>query len=109
MSFLKNVFAIAVLAGIIAWFVFGGSGREVTAEEFGDQWPFTVDRGVVDCVKEMAYTFEADGKVYALNGFASAWLGAADTKAIARLNPKYPDLDLYIGIGAVQSAAKAEC
>ena len=106
---MKKVLAVVVLAGLVAWYSLSGSGREVTASEFGDEWPFTVTKGRVDCVKGLAYTFEANGVVYGLNGFADSWLETEDLKQIWARDPRYPDLQLYISIDAIQKAAEAEC
>ncbi|MBL4768339.1 MAG: DUF2511 domain-containing protein [Rhodobacteraceae bacterium] len=108
-NFLSRAFVLIIAVALFAWFISNKSGRSVTAEEFGDQWPFTVDRGVVDCVDDLAYTFKANGKVYALNGFATAWLEARDLHEIWKRDPKNPDLVLYINIHYIQKAAEAEC
>ena len=43
----------------------------VTESDFGDEWPFTVDKGVLHC-SDSEVTFRADGKEYAVNGSATA-------------------------------------
>ena len=62
---------------------------ELTAQQFGDRWPFTVDTGIVRCEsyghphrvgrppsnrasswQNSAVTFEADGVIYGVNGRA---------------------------------------
>jgi hypothetical protein len=54
--------------------------------------------------------FKANGKTYGLNGYADMW-GIADTdlKDIWLKDPKYPDFDLWIPIGAIQNAASQQC
>ncbi len=47
------------------------NSREVSRSEFGERWPFTVDRGVVRCDNN-AITFATDGNVYAVNGVAKS-------------------------------------
>jgi|LGVE01.1.fsa_nt_gb hypothetical protein len=86
------------------------SGREVSKEEFGEQWPFTVGSGRVECVKELAFVFKVNGKTYGLNGFADSWgISNADLKDIWLRDPKYPDLELWVSIGAIQQAAEEQC
>lgn len=46
------------------------TGRKLTAIEFGDKWPFTVSEGIVKCTEYGGVVFQANGKVYALNGTA---------------------------------------
>ena len=45
----------------------------ITKQRFGAGWPFTVDEGILRCKGSLgigAVTFEANGKVYALNALA---------------------------------------
>lgn len=53
----------------------GNRGKLVTAAEFGDKWPLTVDRGYVYSVGMAAIFETTDGTKYALNGFASSNYG----------------------------------
>lgn len=46
---------------------------EVSAVDFGDDWPLTVDHGLLRCEGVGAVTFTApDGTVYAVNGLAKS-------------------------------------
>ena len=106
------VTVVGALGLLITFFVLacGESGREVTKAEFGKAWPFSVSSGRVDCVKGLAYIFKANGKTYGLNGHADAWgIADADLKDIWLKDPEYPELDLRIGIGAIQDAASEQC
>jgi len=105
-------FLFVVLTGVIGFLLLsnGSSGRKVTADEFGENWPFTIREGVVDCVDDLAYIFVANGKTYALNGFAKVWkISDTPLKRIWKRDPKYPDLKLYINIGQISDAAASEC
>src|SRR3712207_2618332 len=54
----------------------GGEGEKVTADEFGSDWPLTVDEGHLNCEGAGAVTFtDPDGNTYAVNGTAQ---GATD-------------------------------
>lgn len=45
--------------------------ERVTRAEYGDEWPFTVDEGVIEAVPDSpALVFHAGGKTYGLNGAA---------------------------------------
>lgn len=46
------------------------SGQVVSQAEFGDDWPLTVESGVVSCVPPGAVVFTAGGITYSLNGLA---------------------------------------
>jgi len=43
--------------------------KHVSAAEFGDSWPLTVEEGYVYSVRKAA-VFETEGKTYGLNGTA---------------------------------------
>lgn len=45
------------------------SSKTIKAEEYGEEWPFTVDEGILKCDGE-AVTFVTDGKIYPINGLA---------------------------------------
>ena len=59
---------------------------ELTAQQLGDRWPFTVDAGIVRCAGS-AVTFEADGVIYALNGTARGSGAYAEVDPILRTAP----------------------
>ncbi len=60
----------------------------VRAEDYGDAWPLTVPSGIVDCEDDYAYTFEADGTIYAINGAAELRpYNYLDIRSIWRDNP----------------------
>ena len=46
------------------------TGKKLTSLDFGEKWPFTVSEGIVKCTEYGGVVFEANGKVYALNGTA---------------------------------------
>lgn len=73
--------------------------RDVTAQEFGDTWPLTVQAGKLSCTqkgKATPVTFTTpDGKSYAVNGAAAS--SAADIWAIWRDNPEIEGAKVNIG------------
>jgi len=74
----------------------GGSGMEVSKEQYGDRWPFIVNSGVVDCVDGQAAIFKVNGKSYQLNGLASG-KGYYPIGPIWRDNPAIPGTTISIG------------
>ena len=64
-------------ASLLIWFtVFSSSvladARNITAQEFGAKWPFTVSSGTLNCSPPSVVTFRANGRTYAVNGMASS-------------------------------------
>jgi len=70
-------------------------GKAIDREGLGDEWPFVVDQGVVDCVGTGEVVFRANGTTYALNGTARSQMrnkGYRDDLYILRRDPRYPEL-----------------
>ncbi len=99
------LFTLLVLAGGRGW---PSTGREVTRQEFGDRWPFTVERGVVICLVGHVAVFRAGGVTYALNGLARQRGGYADIRPIWLDDPEYPGL-LKVSLGPILDAALDLC
>ena len=92
---MKHVAWMALPVALTAAVGCSSGGNTVSREDFGDEWPLTVDEGVIACeVHGIAKpaTFTSGGKTYALNGAASS-RGAADIDAIWANDPEYPNLN----------------
>jgi tetratricopeptide (TPR) repeat protein len=88
------------------------SGRKVTRAEFGEDWPFTVEEGYVDCLYISDAVFRANGITYAINGTARSRAqerGYADIYSIWRDDPGYSELDVKVNIGTIIAYALEEC
>lgn len=82
--YLAGLFAVVALAGCG-----GDTGSDpaaaasnealMSADELGDDWPLTVDEGIVRCEGAGEVYFEAAGKTYAVNGMA---IGMSDLPEI---------------------------
>jgi hypothetical protein len=79
---------------------------EISREEYGAAWPFTVDRGILKGVRvgktsdgsPLAHlTFTAQGKVYAVNGLARGTKKYAEIEDIWAANPEIPGTRIDIG------------
>ena len=69
---------------------------EVTREEYGDDWPFTVDSGRLECWRGPSAVFVTGGNVYQLNGMASQ-MGHASIDPIWRDSPSIPGTKVSLG------------
>ncbi len=108
---MKRAFLLVLLFGSLTGCL--SQGKTVTADEFGDTWPFTVSEGKIHCFDSRELVFESGGVRYSINGWAETFAEqkgySQDLKQIWRKNPKYPDLDIFISIGAVMNAAEELC
>jgi hypothetical protein len=73
----------------------GQSGLEVKREDYGKDWPFSVEKGVVDCVDGSAAIFKVGNKSYSLNGTAEG-RGYAPIDPIWLDNPELSGLKINI-------------
>ena len=78
----------------------GPGKKEVSRQDYGDEWPLTVGSGVLACAAS-AVTFETDTNVYALNGIAKA------RKSGAELNPTWAEDTGIPGLGAIPGLKKS--
>lgn len=92
----KIVITALVLLMSAGAYAAGNKTKIVTAKEYGDKWPFTFDKGELACVAGSAVVVKnsKDGKSYALNGMANAFLGRElggvtmrDSKAATKPDP----------------------
>jgi hypothetical protein len=74
----------------------GPTGVLATSMRWGEDWPLTVDRGIVDCVPPSAAVFRHGGVEYQLNG-AAASRGYASIDPIWRDNPRIPGTKVSLG------------
>lgn len=100
-----------MLALILQGFSFSataGGSVNVSAAEFGKEWPFTVSSGMLICKDPGAVYFAANGKIYPINGIARADRTSADVREIWKDDTEvnYPS---KINIGPVISRGLALC
>ena len=72
-----------------------GGKIEITSQEYGEDWPFTVSKGTLEC-KDDAVIFHANGSKYAVNGTAQR-LGALRINPIWKDNPAIPGTKISVG------------
>lgn len=75
------VFPCLLALGLFASMAVADGQKQVSKEMFGDDWPLTVDSGVLKCVSGSAVIFISAGKSYGINGFAKS-LGYQDIEPI---------------------------
>jgi hypothetical protein len=98
----RRLAAFAALIAVPAAVALAGCGDDggdgggkpkgfVSASQLGNKWPLTVDEGTLDCEpvdSSGAVTFEAEGKVYGVNGTALS----LDYPSIRPIWKKDPDV-----------------
>lgn len=70
---MKRTFVVwTIILQSVSFTASAGGSVEISANEFGKKWPFTVASGKLMCADPGAVTFAANGKVYAVNGLAKS-------------------------------------
>ena len=83
--------------------------KNITKAEYGKDWPFTVDRGILKCV-DGSVVFVANGKTYGVNGVSKSH-GYADLEEIWAIDSSLTDANttIRIGIGPILEAGVKLC
>ena len=91
-----RVIAVSVFAVLVA--TCGKDPGRVTAADFGDRWPLTVDTAVLACEGSLQvpslYLTIPSGQRYALNGVAMSRLKIPGTMDIQKPNPEIPGVKM---------------
>lgn len=90
--------AAGLLAASPAW----ASTTELNSANLGAAWPFTVERGTLQCHRNSLITFTAQSRIYAINGSAKTYAKSKqipwlDVRLIWRDNPQIPGTKIPLG------------
>ena len=67
-----------------------GNSKNLLDKDFGDDWPFTVSGGTVQCLGESyVVIFKSNGVIYALNDAARATNEYKDIRSIIKIDENY--------------------
>lgn len=85
----------------------------ITRKEYGEEWPFLVSKGVLECMPPGILTFKANNKTYAVNNLASS-RGYTDIEEIWKDDPRKPRMEnsaniTKIDLGAIISKGLELC
>lgn len=105
----RNIILVVVgAAALVTWLVMSRhpSGKKVTAEQFGDDWPLTIPVAYISCEGPFATVVRApDGKAYALTSVAENYMQLPQILPIRKPDPKFEGL--YISrFPLIQAALK---
>ncbi|OAD19757.1 hypothetical protein THIOM_004593 [Candidatus Thiomargarita nelsonii] len=68
----------------------------ITAEEYGDKWPFTVSEGILECMPPGIVTFNVNDNIYALNDLASLLASARGYKNLDEIRIESMPVELTL-------------
>jgi hypothetical protein len=75
---------------------FAGNETSISSDEFGNEWPLTVDEGIVRCEGAGEVYFTADGTTYSVNGLAMGNSDLPDIDVIWADDPEISGLKINI-------------
>jgi hypothetical protein len=79
------------------------SEKRVSDSDFGDEWPFTVDNGTVECLGDpYVIIFRSNGRTYALNDAARATEQYEDISVIVRTDDNYPGGQVKMDLSIIE-------
>lgn len=81
-----KMLAIATLVALAAC----QPGVEITEDEYGEEWPLTVEAARLWCQPPQLVLLEADGQTYAVNGAAQSHLNYPAIDPVWRDDPDMP-------------------
>ena len=99
---MRKGFLCLALAGLFSSAALAAQQDLISAEDFGDAWPFTFEEGYVACHTGRAVTvMDAEsGRMYPLNGAAkgkASALGLDDLARVWRDDPKNTGAKVSVG------------
>jgi hypothetical protein len=81
----------------------------ITQEQYGEEWPFTVSKGILECILPAIITFKANNQVYAVNNLAKS-RGYKDLDEIWKDDPNKQGMEINkVDIGAIISKGLELC
>ena len=87
------LFLTAIVSGCSS-----STNMKISRADLGDEWPFTVDSGVIACNHpSSAVVFFTNEKIYAVNGVAKGEKRYADVREILRDHPSVAGSKVDIG------------
>mgnify|MGYP000147085232 CR=1 FL=1 len=103
---MKNIYLnFLVACGVMLFMACSDSGQEITASELGDEWPFTVESGMIHCIGEdFAVVFESGGIPYPINDAARAMENKnyGDINDILKDDPNYQGSRVKMKTSAIE-------
>ncbi len=81
----------------------------ITQKQYGEEWPFIVAKGVLECMSPGILTFKVRDKVYAINGLASS-RGYKDKEEIWKEDPNKQGMEINkVDLSAIISKGLELC
>ncbi|MEQ8324362.1 MAG: DUF2511 domain-containing protein [Vicingaceae bacterium] len=100
---MKRYVAFLMIGLGIGFTACSDSSKRLTASDFGDEWPFTVESGWIECNDDpFVIVFKADGHRYALNDAARATEKYEDVSVIVKEDPNYPGSQVKMDVSIIE-------
>ena len=93
---------LAVLGSIFLIISCSSNTKELSKEKFGEDWPFKVESGTVECLDGFEVVFHTEGQTYALNDAARVTGKFGNIKDILRPDANYPGKKIMMDLSLIE-------
>ena len=76
--------------------------KRLSKDDFGDDWPFRVESGSVQCLDEHIVVFNTNGDTYALNDAARLSGDYKNIRDILRPDANYPGRKIMMDLSLIE-------
>ena len=80
----------------------GNHSKQLNKVDFGDDWPFKVESGKVECLDGYVVVFKTGGKAYALNDAARVTDEFENIRDILRPDANYPGKKITMDLSLIE-------
>ncbi len=97
-----RLFQIAGLFLILLAYSCSNHSKKLNKEQYGDDWPFNVQSGTVQCIGEFTIVFKANSEIYALNDAARLSGEYKNIREILRADANYPGRKIMMDLSLIE-------
>ena len=99
---MPRIFAVSVFLLAVLITSCSNHSKSLSKDEFGDEWPFSVEKGSVECLDGHVVVFKANGDTYALNDAARLSGDYKNIRDILRPDANYPGRKIMMDLSLIE-------
>jgi hypothetical protein len=100
---MRNPVLIGLLFLVLTFVACNGNQKQIKESDFGEEWPFTVKSGTVECTSDTyAVIFKSGGVSYALNDAARKSEMYVDINSILKSDTNYYGKEVRMDMSPIE-------